>query len=282
MIMFCELTYTYISLRIAEPSSKPLQSFAWIPTLVSNSTSGLISINKESLIETTILNETSQVAWEPKGALVVSIGNSISSFPSQRSLAATAPEPAPQHGISEMRKRNSKVLNLQLPASRKGGSDTGVGPTDMPTGTLPPSITVVLPGGLNGGNATEAMMAGGITSAMAETVRRSSLTAVVNSGWISASAEQVDQSLEQDISVTMREAAIKGYSMDAATNVFLVAPGPLKDFWSWMIRADKISQRDGARIGKFDFSYQGILPVLLGNGGNDALLREISNDCCVC
>ncbi|KAG0043541.1 hypothetical protein BGZ83_011281 [Gryganskiella cystojenkinii] len=249
--------------RRTKPSSKSLQSFAWIPTLVSNSTSGLISINKESLIETTILNETSQIAWEPKGALVVSDGNSISCFPSQRSLAATAPEPAPQHAISEMKKRNSKVINLQLPASRKGGAD-GIGPTDM-TGN-PLSITVVLPNGLNGNTTTEAMKAGGITSAMAETVRRSSLTAVVNSGWISASAAHVDQSLEQDVSVTMREAAIKGYSMDATTNVNLVTPGPLKDFWSWMIRADKISQRDGARIGKFDFSYQGVLPVLLGNG----------------
>lgn len=213
------------------------------------------------------MNETSQIAWEPKGALVVSDGNSISCFPSQRSLAATVAEPAPQHAISEMRKRNSKVLNLQLPASRKGGSDTGIGPTDMLTVNPPPSITVVLPSGLSGGSATEAMKAGGITTAMAETVRRSSLTAVVNNGWVSASADDVDQSLEQDVSVTMREAAIKGYSMDAATNFNLVAPGPLKDFWSWMIRADKISQRDGARIGKFDFSYQGVLPVLLGNGG---------------
>lgn len=178
-----------------------------------------------------------------------------------------------------MRKRNSKVLNLQLPASRKGGSDTGIGPTDMPTTNPLPSITVVLPSGLNGGSATEAMKAGGITTAMAETVRRSSLTAVVNNGWVTASAEDVDQSLEQDVSVTMREAAIKGYSMDAVTNVNLVAPGPLKDFWSWMIRADKISQRDGARIGKFDFSYQGVLPVLLGNGGKQDSVSLLSNIC---
>lgn len=65
----------------------------------------------------------------------------------------------------------------------------------------------------------------------------------------------------------MREGAIKGYSMDAAANVNLVAPGPLNDFWAWMVRAEKIAQREGARIGKFDFSYQGVLPVLLGNGG---------------
>jgi len=93
------------------------------------------------------------------------------------------------------------------------------------------------------------------------------MTATVNNGWISSAIAQVDHSLEQDISVTMREGAIKGYSMDAAANVNLVAPGPLNDFWAWMVRAEKIAQREGARIGKFDFSYQGVLPVLLGNGG---------------
>lgn len=77
----------------------------------------------------------------------------------------------------------------------------------------------------------------------------------------------MDHSLEQDISVTMREGAIKGYSMDAAANVDLISPGPLNDFWAWMVRAEKIAQREGARIGKFDFSYQGVLPVLLGNAG---------------
>ncbi|KAF9946376.1 hypothetical protein BGZ72_000381 [Mortierella alpina] len=247
--------------RRTNPSSKSLQSFAWIPTFVSNSTSGLISINKESLIETTILKETSQIAWEPKGALVVSDGNAISCFPSQRSLAATAPEPAPQHALSEMRKRGSKVLNLQLPANRKVNGDS-TGPADIASSNPPPSISIVLPTGLNPSSAAEPAKANG----GADPTRRPSLTAIVNSGWISATAAQVDQSLEQDISVTMREGAIKGYSMDATTNINLVAPGVLRDFWAWMIRAEKIAQRDGARIGKFDFSYQGVLPVLLGNG----------------
>ncbi|KAG0262005.1 hypothetical protein BG011_000429 [Mortierella polycephala] len=248
--------------RRTKPSSKSLQSFAWIPTFVSNSTSGMISINKESLIETTILKETSQLAWEPKGALVVSDGNSISCFPSQRSLAATVPEPAPQHGLSEMRKRNSKVINLQLPANRKINMD-GSG---APDNSSPPSISIVLPNGLTGPIAAEQTKSSGITSAIPDSVRRPSLTAIVSSGWVSATAAQVDQGLEQDISVTMREAAIKGYSMDATTNINLVEPGPLQDFWAWMVRAEKIAQRDGARINKFDFSYQGVLPVLTGNG----------------
>ncbi|KAF9194611.1 hypothetical protein BGZ50_005971 [Haplosporangium sp. Z 11] len=244
--------------RRTKPSSKSLQSFAWIPTFVSNSTSGMISINKESLIETTILKETSQLAWEPKGALVVSDGNSISCFPSQRSLAATAPEPAPQHGLTEMRKRNSKVINLQLPANRKINID-GSGAPDN-------SISIVLPNGLTGPAATEQTKSSGITNTIADPTRRPSSAAIVNSGWVSTTATHVDEGLEKDISVTMREAAIKGYSMDATTNISLVEPGPLQDFWAWMIRAEKIAQRDGARINKFDFSYQGVLPVLTGNG----------------
>ncbi|KAF9904605.1 hypothetical protein EC991_002533 [Linnemannia zychae] len=253
--------------RRTKPSSKPLQSFAWIPTFVSNSTSGLISINKESLIETTLLKETSQIAWEPKGAMVVSDGNAISCFPSQRSLAATAPEPAPQHAFSDMRKRNSKVINLQLPANRKVNGDS-TGPMDSLTNNPPPSISVVLHNGLAGPSIGDPMKTGGVSNAVGDPTRQPSFstTAIVNSGWISATAAQVDESLEQDISVTMREGAIKGYSMDATTNVNLVSPGPLKDFWAWMIRAEKIAQKDGARIGKFDFSYQGVLPVLLGNG----------------
>ncbi|KAF9138717.1 hypothetical protein BG015_002278 [Linnemannia schmuckeri] len=251
--------------RRTKPSSKPLQSFAWIPTFVSNSTSGLISINKESLIETTLLKETSHIAWEPKGALVVSDGNAISCFPSQRSLAASAPEPAPQHAFSDMRKRNSKVINLQLPANRKINGDP-TGPMDSASANPPPAISVVLHNGLAGPSIGDPMKTNGMSSVMGDPARRPSLTALVNSGWISATAAQVDESLEQDVSVTMREGAIKGYSMDATTNVNLVSPGPLKDFWAWMIRAEKIAQKDGARIGKFDFSYQGVYPVLLGNG----------------
>ncbi|KAF9081229.1 hypothetical protein BGX23_001114 [Mortierella sp. AD031] len=251
--------------RRTKPSSKPLQSFAWIPTFVSNSTSGLISINKESLIETTLLKETSHIAWEPKGALVVSDGNAISCFPSQRSLAATAPEPAPQHAFSDMRKRNSKIINLQLPANRKVNGDS-TGPMDAVSTNPPPSISLMLHNGLAGPSVTDPTKTGGIANGMGDPARKPSLKAIVNSGWISATAAHVDEGLEQDVSVTMREGAIKGYSMDATTNVNLVSPGPLKDFWAWMIRAEKIAQKDGARIGKFDFSYQGVLPVLLGNG----------------
>ncbi|KAF9174790.1 hypothetical protein BGX20_009785 [Mortierella sp. AD010] len=247
--------------RRTNPSSKSLQSFAWIPTFVSNSKSGLISINKESHIETTILRETSHIAWEPRGALVVSDGNVISCFPSQRSLEATAAEPAPQLPFSEMRKRGSRVLNLQLPANRKVNGD---GSPDPNSNVPQPSISIVLPNGLQGPGplGTDASkLSNGI-----DLVRRPSLTTMVNNGWVSSAAAQVDASLEQDISVGMREGAIRGYSMDAAKNLSLVPPGALKDFWSWMIRAERIAQRDGARIGKFDFSYQGVLPVLLGNG----------------
>ncbi|KAI1320079.1 hypothetical protein EDD11_002051 [Mortierella claussenii] len=249
--------------RRTKPSSKSLQSFAWIPTFVSNSTSGLISINKESLIETTLLKETSQIAWEPRGALMVSDGSAISCFPSQRSLEASVPEPAPQLPFSEMRKRNSKVINLQLPANRRvNGED----PSDSGSNNPPPSISIMLPGGLSAPPGTEAVKVNGITNGVMDPSQRAPLTTVVNSGWISATAAQVDASLEQDVSVTMRGGAIKGYSMDAATNLGLVGPGTLKDFWAWMFRAEKIAQKDGARIGKFDFSYQGVLPVLLGNG----------------
>ncbi|KAF9919630.1 hypothetical protein FBU30_010724 [Linnemannia zychae] len=247
--------------RRTKPSSKPLQSFAWIPTFVSNSTSGLISINKESLIETTLLKETSHIAWEPKGTLVLSDGSAISSFPSQHSSATTVPEPAPQGGLMEMRKRNSKVINLQLPANRKVYVDSA-GPTDSVSTNPPPSISVVVHNGLAG----DSIKTNGMNNIIGDSVRRSSLTPIVSSNKVSTTAAQVGEVLEQDISVVMREGAIKGYSMDATTNVDLVSPGPLKDFWSWMTRAEKIAQKDGARIGKFDFSYQGVLPVLLGNG----------------
>ena len=133
----------------------------------------------------------------------------------------------------------------------------------------PPAISVVLHNSLTGPSIGDPMKTNGMSSVMGDPARRPSLTTIVNSGWISATAAQVDEGLEQDVSVTMREGAIKGYSMDATTNVNLVSPGPLKDFWAWMIRAEKIAQKDGARIGKFDFSYQGVLPVLLGNGGMD-------------
>ncbi|KAG0367163.1 hypothetical protein BGZ54_004307 [Gamsiella multidivaricata] len=250
--------------RQTKPSSKSLQSFAWIPTFVSNSTSGLISINKESLIETTILKETSQVAWEPRGALVVSDGNAVSCFPSQRTLDVTAPESASQHAFSEMRKRNSKILNLQLPASRKVNGDANSG-SAVNSSNPPPSISLMLPSGLAGPPGTESNKLSAITNGISDPARRASLTAVVNNGWISAAAAEVGSNLEQDISVTMREGAIKGYSMDAEANINLVAPGALRDFWAWMMRAEKIAQKDGARIGKFDFSYQGVLPVLLGS-----------------
>ncbi|KAF9916366.1 hypothetical protein BX616_003952 [Lobosporangium transversale] len=249
--------------RRTKPSSKSLQSFAWIPSYVSNSTSGLISINKESLIETTVLKETSHIAWEPRGALVVSDGNKVSCFPSQRSLNATTAEPAPQLPFSEMRKRNSKILNLQLPANRKVNGES---PSDGSSSNPPPPISVMLPGGHPAPLSTEASKVNGIANGVAESTRRLPLTTVVNNGWSSATAAQVDVGLEEDVSVTMREGAIKGYSMDAAANLGLVGAGALKDFWAWMLRAERIAQRDGARIGKFDFSYQGVLPVLLGNG----------------
>ncbi|KAG0323147.1 hypothetical protein BGZ99_002924, partial [Dissophora globulifera] len=251
--------------RRTKPSSKSLQSFAWIPTFVSNSTSGLISINKESLIETTLLKETSQIAWEPRGALAVSDGNIISCFPSRRPSDGTTTEPAPQIAFSEMRKRNSKVINLQLPANRKLNGEVG-NASDTGSFNQPPSISIMLPAGLPGPLGTEGVKVSGVTSSHVDANRRTSLTAVVNNGWIPPAASQIDTGLEQDISVIMREGAIKGYCMDAAINMNLVGPGTLKDFWAWMLRAEKIAQKDGARIGKFDFSYQGVLPVLLGNG----------------
>ncbi|KAF9583248.1 hypothetical protein BGW38_009933, partial [Lunasporangiospora selenospora] len=253
--------------RRTKPSSKSLQSFAWIPTLASNSTSCLISINKESLIETTILRETSQIAWEPKGALVISDGNTISCYPSQRSMTTTVPEPASQLALTEMRKRGSKVMNLQLPASRRPNNESAsISPMDPITVEAPPSISVVLPSGLNGPVPTESSKpATGMMSNLIDSTRQISIAASSHDDRATASGGQVDQGLEQDISVLMREGAIKGYSMDATTNVNLVPPGPLKDFWAWMVRAEKIAQKDGARIGKFDFSYQGVLPVLLGN-----------------
>ncbi|KAF8977016.1 hypothetical protein BGZ46_007727 [Entomortierella lignicola] len=229
--------------RRTNPSSKSLQSFAWIPTFVSNSTSGLISINKESHIETTILKETSQIAWEPRGALVVSDGNLISCFPSQRSLEATAPEPAPQVPFSEMRKRGSKVLNLQLPANRRVNGDAS---PDLNSNNPQTSISIVLPNGL-AGPVPPGTDASKLNVAL-DSARRPSITAIINNGWISATAAQIDAGLEQDISVAMREGAIKGYSMDANMNISLVPPGTLKDFWAWMIRAEKIAQKDGARI----------------------------------
>ncbi|KAG0245518.1 hypothetical protein BGX31_007311 [Mortierella sp. GBA43] len=249
--------------RSAKPSSKPLQSFAWIPTIVSNSTSGLISINKEPLIETTILKETSQVAWEPKGALVVADGNAISCFPSQRSLEATVAEPAPQVPLSEMRKRGSKVLNLQLPANRRANGET-VG-TIAPNVSHPPSISIMLPGGLPGQSGAEASRANGYSGTATNLSRRTSAS-LMNSGWNPATNAEVDAGLEDDISVTMRDWALKGYSMDANANINLVDAGALRDLWAWMVRAEKIAQRDEARIGKFDFSYQGVLPVVLGSG----------------
>ncbi|KAF9434733.1 hypothetical protein BGZ76_007530 [Entomortierella beljakovae] len=241
--------------RRTNPSSKSLQSFAWIPTSMTNSTSGLISINKETHIESTVLRETSQIAWEPRGSLVVSDGNVISSFPTQRSLEATAAEPAPQLPFSEIQKRGSKVINLQLPASRKTNGDASPVPN-----SIQPSVSIVLPAGLAGPETDTSKLNHG-----PELVRRPSHSAVINT-WVSEAVAQVDEGLEQDISVTIREAAIKGYSMDATGNINLVPPGALRDFWAWMIRAEKIAQRDGARIGKFDFSYQGVLQVLLGNG----------------
>ncbi|KAF9363112.1 hypothetical protein BGX34_004832 [Mortierella sp. NVP85] len=247
--------------RRTKSSSKSLQSFAWIPTIISNSKSGLISINKESLIETTILKETSQVAWEPKGALVVADGNAISCFPSQRSLEATAPEPAPQIPSSEIRKRGSKVLNLQLPSSRKANGETSSNIASS-SSNPPPSISIMLPSGLTGPTGAEAPRANGVASTASNPSRRTSM----NNGWTSTTATQVDAGLEDDISVTMRDWAIKGYSMEADANIKLVGPGTLQDLWAWMDRAGKIAQNDGARIGKFDFSYQGVLPVVLGSG----------------
>ncbi|KAG0222589.1 hypothetical protein BGW41_005933 [Actinomortierella wolfii] len=266
--------------RRTRPSSKPIQSFAWIPTLVSSSTSGLISINKEYLIETTLLKETSHVAWEPRGSLVVSGGNNISCFPSQRSMAVTAPEPAPQHGFSQVQKRNSKVMNLHLPANRKAGGTTGTTDKVHPfstssaaANTTPHSITTGQGLGATTQVSSLAVSSSGVTNTagLGELTRRGSIGTLLATNWhfgggtISATP-QVDEILEHDISVVMRENAIRGYSMDAMGNSALVSPGPLKDFWAWMVRAEKIAQSDGARIGKFDFSFQGVWTVLLGTG----------------
>ncbi|KAF9968997.1 hypothetical protein BGZ73_008913, partial [Actinomortierella ambigua] len=274
--------------RRTKPSSKPIQSFAWIPTLVSSSTSGLISINKEYLIETTLLKETSHVAWEPRGSLVVSGGNAVSSFPSQRTLAASAPEPAPQHGFSQVHKRNSKVMNLQLPANRRSGSTTGAMDKTHPfstTGSGAANSTAAVSTHPMAANqlGSLAIASNGVTTVggAVDITRRASVAAIVNPNWhlgggggggggsggpIVSATPQVDEILEHDISVVMRENAIRGYSMDALGNSKLVAPGPLKDFWSWMVRAEKIAQSDSARIGKFDFSFQGVWSVLLGAG----------------
>jgi len=62
--------------------------------------------------------------------------------------------------------------------------------------------------------------------------------------------------------------------MEADANIKLVGPGTLQDLWAWMDRAGKIAQNDGARIGKFDFSYQGVLPVVLGSGGERSVWED--------
>lgn len=69
---------------LAKPSTKSLASFAWISTYSSPSVHRFISINKDALIESTKLQESFKISWQPRGNMVISGGQGYEIFEADR------------------------------------------------------------------------------------------------------------------------------------------------------------------------------------------------------
>ncbi|ORX91418.1 hypothetical protein K493DRAFT_339376, partial [Basidiobolus meristosporus CBS 931.73] len=69
--------------------------------------------------------------------------------------------------------------------------------------------------------------------------------------------------LQFDISVIMKNRAIKGYSMNTSDNLPIITESrPLKELWEWLLQAEELTAAGKAKIGNYDFSFQGIQTVL--------------------
>ena len=66
--------------------------------------------------------------------------------------------------------------------------------------------------------------------------------------------------MKDDVSVTMRNRALAGYSMDCASNVILEnIPDDLKSMWAWAKNAERLA-KDGISNG-LNFAFQGVYNI---------------------
>lgn len=61
-------------------STKPISSFAWIPTTTSASSHRLIYINKDGVIDIMKREESLKLSWDPRGSMMVTNAHCINMF----------------------------------------------------------------------------------------------------------------------------------------------------------------------------------------------------------
>jgi WD repeat-containing protein mio len=79
--------------------------------------------------------------------------------------------------------------------------------------------------------------------------------------------------LGNDVCLTMRRRAAKGYAMDAKTTKAFADDPDLEDMWTWLKGAEEAAENGGMVYGYFDLSYLGVYGIWTGDLGADETSR---------
>ncbi|KAG9294907.1 hypothetical protein G9A89_003247 [Geosiphon pyriformis] len=263
--------------RKIKGSSKPLTSFAWIPTITSASSHRLVSINKDGIIETLKREESLKISWDPRGNMSVASGRCVNVYDMEtkgslhesgnededdgtkiktgKHYDQLGPQPIPENLYHSSHKLNTQRLTaaaerLKSPSflSVHHDIETESGNRTPRPGDMTDKDIGMLGNRLHG-----------MASKQQKKVVREERAFEMSHCDSLLSPFRL---LNTDISVLMRDRALQRYSMHCRTNEDIVRhSAKLKTLWNWIAEAQLFALDHTTHIGNNDFSYYGIHTV---------------------